>query len=190
MTCTVTAAFMWGRHGRGRSGASSSAGRARRPDTVIRWRQRAVFFGDAARESGWSRIIDGIRDLGAADRARGGGHGRPESGPGAGQRAGGRAGHLAAARGRRGRGPAPRAHRRRDRGRHPAVRRLPRCTEKPGGCSPAHWMAGVTRWSSPARSGPRRRTAVAQKIQTPLIDDIDGSAAEGTVPVRAGRHRL
>ena len=36
----------------------------------------------------------------------------------------------------------------------------------------------------------RRRTAVAQKIQTLLIDDIDGSAAEDTVPVRAGRHRL
>ena len=93
MTCTVTAAFMWERHGRGRSGASSSAGRARCPNTVIRRRQRAVFFGDAARESGWSRIIDGHQGLDEPDRARGGGHGGPESGPGTGQRAGDRAGH-------------------------------------------------------------------------------------------------
>ena len=178
-----------GRHGRGRPGASGPADRVRCPETIIGRRQRGCSPA-TRRASPAFRITDGYHGLGdrtgsgvagMEDRSLGRGRvGVPVAGLGTWRRLGGR----------RGRGPAPRAGRRRDRGRHPAVRRLPRCTEKPGGCSPAHWMAGVTRWSSPARSGPRRRTAVAQKIQTPLIDDIDGSAAEGTVPVRAGRHRL
>ena len=42
MTCTPTAAFVQGRHGRGRPGASGPAGRARRPDTIIRRRKREV----------------------------------------------------------------------------------------------------------------------------------------------------
>ena len=36
------AAFVPGRHGRGRPGASGPAGRARRPDTIIRRREREV----------------------------------------------------------------------------------------------------------------------------------------------------
>ena len=42
MTCTLAAAFVQGRHGRGRPGASGPAGRARRPDTIIRRREREV----------------------------------------------------------------------------------------------------------------------------------------------------
>jgi Aldo/keto reductase family len=82
---------MRGRDGRRRPGARGYAGRARCPDTIRR-RQREVFFGGAAQEPGWSRIIDGHQGLGRPDRARGGGHGEPEPGPGPGQRAGGRAG--------------------------------------------------------------------------------------------------
>src|ERR1700730_3954318 len=60
-----------------------------------------------SQEPGWSLIIDGHQGLGRPDRAWGGGYGEPEPGPGPGQRAGGRAGDLAAAGGRRGAGPRP-----------------------------------------------------------------------------------
>ena len=45
-------------------GASGPAGRARCPDTIIGLASAEVFCGDAARERGWPRIIDGIRDRG------------------------------------------------------------------------------------------------------------------------------
>ena len=45
-------------------GASGPAGRARCPDTIIGLASAGVFCGGAARERGWSRIIDGIRDWG------------------------------------------------------------------------------------------------------------------------------
>jgi len=59
-----------------------------------------------------------------AEPSKGGRHGRPEPRPGPDQRAGSRARHLAAAGGRRGRGPTSRADQHRRHGRYPAVRHI------------------------------------------------------------------
>src|SRR3989442_5387712 len=64
VTCTVTAALSGAWQGRAGPGASGPAGRARCPDTIIGLASAEVFCGDAARERGWPRIIDGIRDWG------------------------------------------------------------------------------------------------------------------------------
>ena len=92
--------------------------------------QRAVPSGGEdlvrgqAHGPGSSGTVSGHQGTGGPDRAGGGGSGEPEPRAGPGQRAGGRARHLAAAGGRRRGRPAPRPHRGCHRGWHPGHRHL------------------------------------------------------------------